>query len=139
ALGVSKKVEDLERKVARAKNNVNDLTGILTKDFNIREVTHSAWLTFEAINNEDTFNIRDFSGSYAIGGADLSITTDLSCATLLFVEPETEMRFVHQMYWLPEDNLRKRVDEDKIPYDKWYEQGLLRLCRGNTIDYSDIT
>ncbi|MBT2813117.1 terminase large subunit, partial [Staphylococcus coagulans] len=70
---------------------------------------------------------------------DLSITTDLSCATLLFVEPETEMRFVHQMYWLPEDNLRKRVDEDKIPYDKWYEQGLLRLCRGNTIDYSDIT
>ena len=43
------------------------------------------------------------------------------------------------MYWLPEDNLRKRVEEDKIPYDKWHEQGLLRLCSGNTIDYSDIT
>lgn len=139
ALGISKKVEDLERKVARAKNNPNDLTGILTKDFNIREVTNSAWLTFEAINNEDTFNIKDFAGWYAIGGADLSITTDLSCATLLFVDPETEMRYVHQMYWLPEDNLRKRVEEDKIPYDKWYEQGLLRLCSGNTIDYSDIT
>lgn len=139
ALGVSKKVDDLERKVARAKNNPNDLTGILTKDFNIREVTNSAWLTFDAINNEDTFDIKDFAGWYAIGGADLSITTDLSCATLLFVDPETEMRYVHQMYWLPEDNLRKRVDEDKIPYDKWHEQGLLRLCTGNTIDYSDIT
>lgn len=139
ALGVSKKVEDIERKVARAQNNMNDLTGILTKDFNIREVTHSAWLTFEAINNEDTFDIKDFTGWYAIGGADLSITTDLSCATLLFIDPETEMRFVHQMYWLPEDNLYKRVHEDKIPYDKWHKQGLLRLCSGNTIDYSDIT
>ena len=31
ALGVSKKVEDLERKVARAKNNPNDLNGYLNK------------------------------------------------------------------------------------------------------------
>ncbi|MDK9868756.1 terminase large subunit [Staphylococcus equorum] len=139
ALGISKKVEDLERKVARAKNNPNDLTGILTKDFNIRETTNSAWLTFEDILNEDTFDIKDFAGTYAIGGADLSITTDLSCATLLFVDPETEIRYVHQMYWLPQDNLQKRVEEDKIPYDKWQAQGLLRLCSGNTIDYSDIT
>lgn len=139
ALGISKKVEDLERKVARAKNNPNDLTGILTKDFNIRETTNSAWLTFEDIVNEATFDIKDFAGTYAIGGADLSITTDLSCATLLFVDPETEIRYVHQMYWLPQDNLQKRVEEDKIPYDKWHEQGYLRLCSGNTIDYSDIT
>lgn len=139
ALGISKKVEDLERKVARAKNNPNDLTGLLTKDFNIRETTNSAWLTFEDIVNEATFDIKDFAGTYAIGGADLSITTDLSCATLLFVDPETEIRYVHQMYWLPQDNLQKRVEEDKIPYDKWHDQGLLRLCSGNTIDYSDIT
>ena len=139
ALGISKRVEDLERKVARAKNNPSDLTGILTKDFNIREITNSAWLTFEDINNEDTFDIKDFAGTYAIGGADLSITTDLSCATLLFVDPDTEQRYVHQMYWLPHDNLQKRVQEDKIPYDKWHEQGYLRLCSGNTIDYSDIT
>ena len=139
ALGISKRVEDLERKVARAKNNPSDLTGILTKDFNIREITNSAWLTFEDINNEDTFDIKDFAGTYAIGGADLSITTDLSCATLLFVDPDTEQRYVHQMYWLPQDSLQKRVQEDKIPYDKWHEQGYLRLCSGNTIDYSDIT
>lgn len=139
SLHISKKVEDLERKVSRAKNNPNDLTGILTKDFNIRETTNKAWLTFEDINNTDTFDLSQFKGSYAIGGADLSITTDLSCATLLFVDPQTEQRYIHQMYWLPEDNLRKRVDEDKIPYDKWHEQGLLRLCNGNTIDYSDIT
>lgn len=139
SLNVSKRIEDLERKVARAENNANDLTGILTKDFNIRETNHRAWLTFEQINNTDTFDIRDFADWYAIGGADLSITTDLSCATLLFVDPDSETRFVHQMYWLPEDNLKERVESDKIPYDKWHEQGLLRLCKGNTINYSDIT
>lgn len=139
SLNISKRVDDLERKVARAENDANNLTGILTKDFNVRETSHNAWLTFEQINNTATFDIKDFADWYAIGGADLSITTDLSCATLLFVDPDTEMRYVHQMYWLPEDNLRERVDNDKIPYDKWHEQGLLRLCRGNTIDYSDIT
>nr|DAM82073.1 MAG TPA: Large Terminase [Caudoviricetes sp.] len=139
SLNISKRVEDLERKVARGENDANNLTGILTKDFNVRETSHNAWLTFEQINNTATFDIKDFADWYAIGGADLSITTDLSCATLLFVDPETEMRYVHQMYWLPEDNLRERVDNDKIPYDKWHEQGLLRLCRGNTINYSDIT
>lgn len=76
---------------------------------------------------------------FAIGSADLSITTDLSCASLLFMNPETEKRFVYQMYWLPKDNFNERVESDKIPYDKWYEQGLLRLCEGNTINYSDIT
>lgn len=139
SLHISKKVEDIERKVARAKNDMNFLTGILTKDFNIRETTNNAWLTFDDINNTDTFDIKNFAGYYAIGGADLSITTDLSCATLLFIDPVTEQRYVHQMYWLPQDNLRKRVEEDKIPYDKWHEQGLLRLCVGNTINYSDVT
>ena len=134
-----KKVSDLKRKVERAKNSPNDLTGVLTKDFNIRSTAEQSWLSFDDINNEETFNIEDFRNGYAIGGADLSITTDLSCATLLFMDPETEKRYVHQMYWLPRDNFYERVEEEKIPYDKWYEQGLLRLCNGNTIDYSDIT
>ncbi len=139
ALGSIKQLDDLQRKVERAKNNPNDLGGLLTKDFNIRDTVHASWLTFDDINNEETFNLDDFKGSYAIGGADLSITTDLSCATLLFVDAETEKRYIHQMYWLPRDNFQERVEIDKIPYDKWYEQGLLRLCNGNTINYGDIT
>ena len=139
SLNSIKKVSDLKRKVERAKNSPNDLTGVLTKDFNIRSTAEQSWLSFDDINNEETFNIEDFRNGYAIGGADLSITTDLSCATLLFMDPETEKRYVHQMYWLPRDNFYERVEDEKIPYDKWYEQGLLRLCNGNTIDYSDIT
>ncbi|EJR55393.1 hypothetical protein IIO_05453 [Bacillus cereus VD115] len=139
ALGSIKKLDDLESKVEKAKNNPSDLSGLLTKDFNIRDTVKSAWLTFDDINNEETFDIEQFRNCYAIGGADLSVTTDLSCATLLFVDKETQKRFIHQMYWLPRDSFEKRVQMDKIPYDKWLEQGLLRLCNGNSINYGDIT
>ena len=40
---------------------------------------------------------------------------------------------------LPADRLQERVQQDKIPYDKWFERGLLRLCTGNSINYSDVT
>jgi len=138
-LGTIKKLDDLINKVERAKNSPKDLSGILTKDFNIRETISSAWLSFDVINNEKTFDIERFRNCYAIGGADLSITTDLTCATLLMMDKETEERFVTQMYWLPRDSFEKRVQQDKIPYDKWLEQGLLRLCNGNSINYSDVT
>lgn len=138
-LGRIKKLEDLMAKVERAKQSPKDLSGILCKDFNVRETLYNAWLDFDTINNESTFNLEDFRGCYAIGGADLSLTTDLTCATVLMLNPDTRERFVWQMYWLPEDNFNQRVAEEKIPYDKWMEAGLVRLCRGNTIDYSDVT
>lgn len=139
ALGTIKKLSDIREKVERAKQNPKDLNGILCKDFDIRSTTSSAWLTFDTINNEDTFNIDDFAGVYAIGGADLSRTTDLTCATLLMIDKNTMQRHVTQMYWLPADRFEERVKEEKIPYDKWRERGLLRLCEGNTINYSDVT
>ena len=138
-LGRIKKLEDLMAKVERAKQSPKDLSGILCKDFNVRETLYNAWLDFDTINNESTFSLEDFRGCYAIGGADLSLTTDLTCATVLMLNPDTRERFVWQMYWLPEDNFTQRVQEEKIPYDKWREAGLVRLCRGNTIDYSDVT
>lgn len=138
ALGSIKKFEDLMAKVERAKQSPKDLTGVLCKDFNIRENSATAWLTFDTINNETRFDINDFRGKWAIGGADLSLTTDLTCATLLTMDRE-ENRYITQMYFLPEDNFQKHIQEDRIPYDKWKEAGLLRLCKGNTIDYSDVT
>jgi phage terminase large subunit-like protein len=138
-LGTIKRRDDLVQKVERAKHNPADVSGVLCKDFNIRQSAATAWLTFDAINNEETFSLADFKNGYAIGGADLSITTDLTCATLLMMDPKTEKRYVTQMYWLPRDNFHERVQRDKIPYDKWLERGLLRLCDGNTINYADVT
>ena len=36
-------------------------------------------------------------------------------------------------------SMERRVNEEKLPYDKWYERGLVRLCKGNTINYKDVT
>lgn len=137
-LGSIKKLADLESKVERAKVSRKDLSGILCKDFNIRETISTAWLSFDDINNTETFDINQFKGSFFIGGADLSITTDLTCATALMMDKETDTRFIEQMYWLPEANFETRVEKEKIPYDKWLERGLMRLCTGNTINYSDV-
>ena len=133
-----KKLDDLISKVERAKQSPKDLTGVLVKDFNVISTVSSTWLTFEDINNEETFDIADFKGYYAIGGVDLSHVGDLTAATLLFMD-KSEKRYVTQMYWLPKDHFEKRVHEEKIPYDKWYEAGLLRLCEGNQINYTDVT
>ncbi|WP_169976524.1 terminase large subunit [Campylobacter sp. RM16191] len=138
-LGSIKKINDLIEKAERARNSPKDLIGILTKDFNVRESSRNAWLSFDTINNPSTYSDEQFNGKYAIGGADLSITTDLTCATLLTIDKNTDERLVKQMYFLPKDNLQTRVKEDKIPYDVWHSQGLLRLCEGNTINYSDVT
>lgn len=139
SLGAIKKEDDLRIKVDRAKQNPVELSGVLCKEFNIRETVKTAWLSFDAINSADTFDMNTFRGAYCIGGVDLSITTDLTCASLLFMKHGSEQKYVAQMYWLPADNLRERVQQDKIPYDKWLERGLLRLCAGNTINYSDVT
>lgn len=52
---------------------------------------------------------------------------------------DRRLQALTQMYFLPKDNFEQRVKEEKIPYDKWYEAGLLRLCEGNSINYSDVT
>lgn len=139
ALCSIKKLDDLTAKVERAKQNRNELSGVLCKEFNVRETVKTAWLSFDDINNEETFTLDDFRGAYCIGGVDLSITTDLTCASLLFMKRGDDTKYITQMYFLPADRLQERVQQDKIPYDKWFERGLLRLCAGNSINYSDVT
>ena len=139
ALCSIKKLDDLTAKVERAKQNRNELSGVLCKEFNVRETVKTAWLSFDDINNEETFTLDDFRGAYCIGGVDLSITTDLTCASLLFMKRGDDTKYITQMYFLPADRLQERVQQNKIPYDKWYERGLLRLCTGNSINYSDVT
>lgn len=138
-LGTIKSYEELAANVERAKNDPDFLPTVLTKDFNVRDTVAGTWLTFDQINNTETFDIEELKGSYAIGGADLSSTTDLSCATLLIMKPNSDKKYCVQQYFLPAELLEQRVREDKIPYDKWAQRGLLTLCEGNKINYSDIT
>ena len=138
-LGTIKNRSNLAAKVEKAKANSALVKNLVCKEFNIRETSSEAWLIFEDLNNTELFDIAELNPRYGIGGADLSSTTDLTCATILFRIPESEKIYVLQMYFLPEDLLEQRVREDKIPYDKWKEQGWLRTCPGNKVHYRHVT
>ncbi|MCD8322382.1 MAG: terminase large subunit [Oscillospiraceae bacterium] len=153
-LGTVKNAATLAAKVEKAKQNPALVKNLVCKEFNIRETNSEAWLTFEQLDNRDTFELDRKAGHliwthegvdrplpyprYGIGGVDLSSTTDLTAAKVLFTVPGAGVLFTLSMYWLPGDLLDKRVQEDKIPYDKWAERGLLRLCEGNKVRYQDV-
>ena len=137
-LGTIKNRNTLKDKVEKAKKNPLLVKNLLCKEFNIRETSSEAWLTFEQANNTAVFDIRELKPRYGIGGADLSATTDLTAAKVLFKVPEDEHIYVMSMYWIPEDLVEKRIQEDKIPYDVWIEKGYVRTCPGNKISYRDV-
>ncbi|HDR7391259.1 TPA: terminase large subunit [Bacillus toyonensis] len=138
-LGTIKKVDNLETKVKKAQANPLLVKNLLTKDFNIRETSSEAWLTFEQLNNKQTFDVNVLKPKYGIGGTDLSETTDLTAAKVIFMVPNDLNVYVLQMYWLPEELLEQRSKEDKIPYDLWHEAGLLRTTPGNSVHAKFVT
>lgn len=137
-LGTIKNEATLRAKVEKAMQNPAMVKNLVCKEFNIRETSTEAWLTFEQLDNRETFNVKALNPRYGVGGCDLSSTTDLTCATVTFMIPNDNRIYVIQMYFLPEDLLEKRVREDKIPYDLWHEQGLLTLTPGNKVHYKYV-
>lgn len=141
-LGTIKQYATLAAFVERAKKNPEDLPGVLCKDFNVPETSASVWLSFEDIKNDAAFTMQDVYNTYAIGGCDLSATTDLTCATLLIRRSrEDETVYVLQHYFIPQ----KRIDQldehntQEAPYKIWAERELLTICDGARVDYSAVT
>lgn len=137
-LGTIKNKKTLRDKVEKAKKNPLLVKNLLCKEFNIRETSSEAWLTFEQANNTETYNLEELKPRYGVGGVDLSATTDLTAAKVIFKVPNDERIYVISMYWMPEDLVEKRVTEDKIPYDVWIDKGYVRTCQGNKISYKDV-
>ena len=160
-LGTIKKFKYLYDMVANAKIKPNLLPTVLTKDFNIIETTAGSWLTFETILNKTKFDIEDFRGMYCVSGTDLSSVGDLTCASFIFIHPErfelkqkvdmdtgeilegefekVYYKFLHQQYFIPEEILKKKVDEDKVPYNVWRDQGFVTVIPGSRVDTKHVT
>lgn len=136
-LGTIKSQEYLDEQVKRAKNDKSYLSTVLTKDFNIRETAVGAWLSFEVVDNKSTFEIKNLSGCYGIGGVDLSSVGDLTCASCL-IRKNNELYLV-QMYFIPEEKAKRKEEEDHVPYKLWKEQGYIRFCHGTMVNFSDVT
>lgn len=134
-LGSIKNREILAQKVYQAQHDALRVKNLLCKDFNIRETSGQAFFSFDQLNNEATYDLKSLRPKYGIGGFDLSETTDLTCATMLFCVRGDPNIYVKQMYWIPEELLDKRVREDQVPYDIWKQKGWLRTSPGVRNDH----
>ena len=80
------------------------------------------------------------------GGLDLSSKVDLTAMALAFYDerpdPEDEdapaLWYLAVEHFMPADDIVERSREDKVPYDRWAEQGYITLTPGNVIDYDFI-
>lgn len=136
-LGITKTYKYLRDKVEKAKNKPDELSNLLCKEFNIRTTSQESWVSFDVANNEETFDMDEIYDSYAVGGVDLSSTTDLTCATILILKHNK--KYVVQQYFIPGERLDFKIKDDKIPYDKWEKRGLVTICEGAKVNYSDVT
>jgi phage terminase large subunit-like protein len=138
-LGTIKNEKTLAGKVEKAKLNSFLVKNLVCKEFNIRETSTETWLTYDQINNTETFDLDELKPKYGIGGCDLSSTTDLTAAKVIFMVPNNPKIYVLQMYWIPEDLVEKKVKDDKLPYDFYIEKGYMRTCPGNKINPAAVT
>lgn len=139
-LGTIKSFDFLKRNVEKAKNDPSFKATVMVKDFNMKENSASTWLSWEDLNNEETFKFSDMGFRYGIGGFDAADTTDLNSAKVLCMRPGDDKIYIKSMYWIPETKLEEmtkdgnRRERDNVPYTLWEKQGLLRIWPGNKVD-----
>ncbi len=140
-LGRIKKLKMLEEFVKKAYRDPTFLPTLLTKDFNIAENSAESWLSLDTVTNKTVVPMEFLRNSYAVGGCDLSSTTDLTCATLLIRKPGDQRFFVLQKYFIPRNKVKDEEHSDKreAPYQKWAENGWLSVSEGATVDFHAIT
>jgi phage terminase large subunit-like protein len=132
-LGTIKRLEKMQGKVKAAQLNPLLVKNLLCKDFNIRETGIDSYFSYEDILNKEQFDPAKLqpAARYGIGGADLSETTDLTSACVIFKNKVDGPLYYLGMFWIPEDVFERRVHEDKVPYDVWRDLGLVRVIPGN--------
>jgi phage terminase large subunit-like protein len=137
-LGVSVKLDDLERKAARAAAVPSEQNEFRRKHCNEWTESSTRWLDldrWDAIGG--TVDATQLEGRVCYGGLDLSSTTDTTALTLVF--PDDAGGYDVLSYaWLPEDNIRQRADRDRVPYGVWADQGFLELTDGTVVDYDHV-
>jgi phage terminase large subunit-like protein len=68
---------------------------------------------------------------------DLSTTTDLTSVVLAFPLEDQSFALLPK-FWIPEDNLHRLMDRDKVPYDAWVRDGYVATTPGPVINYNYV-
>jgi phage terminase large subunit-like protein len=138
-VGIVKRWDYLREQVDAARRSKADRMFTLSKDFNFKVSNSEAWLASEILDYSRVYNLDDFRGSICLGGVDLAETTDMCSAKVLLLKPDDPVKYIHQMYWIPESKLKMSDDKESgAKYEEWARQGLIRIVEGNEVDVSVV-
>ena len=137
-LGVSVSVDYMLEEIAVAEGSLSKKAEFLTKYCCVKQSSEQAWLATKIVDSAVSEPIcpEDFFNSYAVGGIDLSQTTDLTSACVVIERNEVEYVISH--FWLPAEKLDEAIARDDIPYREMIEQGVLSLSGEGFVDYNDV-
>ena len=137
-LGVSVSVDYMLEEIAIAEGSLSKKAEFLTKYCCVKQSSEQAWLSTKIIDAAVCNPIlpEDFKNCYAVGGLDLSMTTDLTSACVVIEKNETEYVISH--FWLPAEKLDDATARDDIPYREMIENGVLSLSGEGFVDYNDV-
>ena len=137
-LGVSVKVDYILEEISKAEQTVASKAEFMTKMACIKQNSSTAWLPADAVRKmfEVQKPISELANHYALGGIDLSQTTDLTSACLLVEDAGTVWVISH--FWLPAERLIEATQRDAIPYQAMIDRSFLSLSGDQFIDYHDV-
>lgn len=109
----------------------------LVRRLNFCQWTDAAnpWISADIwLGAQQEFDWRSLRGRRAWAGLDLSSTTDLT-GLVLYVEPALPDEPWHMVpfCWLPDEDLRRKEDADRVPYTAWRAAGYLETTPGRAI------
>lgn len=137
-LGVSVSVDYMLEEIAVAEGSLSKKAEFLTKYCCIKQSSSQAWLSTKVIDEAvcEPIKPEDFSNCYAVGGLDLSMTTDLTSACVVIEKLGIEYVISH--FWLPAEKIDEAIARDDIPYREMIERGVLSLSGEGFVDYNDV-
>jgi len=137
-LGVSITEEFLDRECRKAQESPRYENTFKRLYLNIRTEQDVRFLSLEKWDAAgDPFDESDMDGRECVAGLDLASTTDIAALVLLFHDDDGGYHVISR-FWVPQDGILKRSKKDRVPYDRWRDDGLLRATAGNVIDYEVI-
>lgn len=129
------------------REQVTEAKGMPSKEALVRRLNFCQWTDAESpwISSDvwksatKDFDWRDLRGRKAYAGLDLSSTTDLTALTFL-VEPvlDGEPWLLVPFCWLPDADLSRKGEEDRVPYTVWAAQDYLYTTPGRAISKRNV-
>jgi phage terminase large subunit-like protein len=139
-LGVSLYPDFMEGQANEAKKSATALSGFQQYHLNIWTNVITKWLDMDCwrASSARPFDVQALVGLEAIGGLDLSSTTDLTAFVLLFQLPDGDIA-VLPTFWLPQRVIDEALKKKgQIRLKNWLDSGFLKATPGVVVDYDFI-